>query len=31
VVLLTRGKDVEIERGSELSLQLDRPLTIQVK
>jgi hypothetical protein len=31
VVLLTRGKDVEIKRGAELSLQLDRPLTIRVK
>jgi len=27
-VLLTRGKDVELKRGSELAIQLDRPLTI---
>jgi type IV secretion system protein VirB10 len=28
VVLLTRGKDVEIRRGAELAMQLDRPLTV---
>ncbi len=28
LVLLTRGKDVELKRGSELAIQLDRPLTI---
>jgi type IV secretion system protein VirB10 len=31
VVLLTRGKDVELEPGTELAVQLDRPMTIQVK
>lgn len=31
VVLLTRGKDVELKRGSELAVQLNRPLTIEVK
>jgi hypothetical protein len=29
LVLLTRGKDVELKRGSELAIQLDRPLTVQ--
>ena len=28
LVLLTRGKDVELKRGSELAIQLDRPLTL---
>ncbi len=28
VVLLTRGKDVEIRRGAELAIQLDRPLSV---
>ena len=28
LVLLQRGKDVELKRGSELAIQLDRPLTI---
>ena len=28
VVLLTRGKDVEIRRGAELAIQLDRPLAV---
>ena len=28
LVLLTRGKDVELKRGSELAIQLDRPLTV---
>ena len=31
LVLLTRGKDVSLKRGSELAIQLDRPLTIEVK
>ncbi|HXE74987.1 MAG TPA: hypothetical protein VNN18_05020 [Candidatus Xenobia bacterium] len=31
LVLLTRGKDVSLKRGSELAIQLDRPLTITVK
>jgi hypothetical protein len=31
VVLLTRGKDVELKRGSELAIQLDRPLTVREK
>lgn len=30
-VLLTRGKDVELKRGTELAIQLDRPLAIQVR
>ncbi|HKZ51745.1 MAG TPA: hypothetical protein VJ085_00540 [Candidatus Acidoferrales bacterium] len=28
IVLATRGKDAEIKRGSELAIQLDRPLTV---
>jgi type IV secretion system protein VirB10 len=28
LVLLTRGKDVELKRGSELAIQLDRPLNV---
>ena len=31
VVLLTRGKDVELKRGTELAVQLDRPLAITLK
>jgi len=31
LVLLTRGKDVTIKRGSELAIQLDRPHSISVK
>jgi len=31
VVLLTRGKDVELKRGTELAIQLDRPLAITIK
>ncbi|MBI2956953.1 MAG: hypothetical protein HYY26_06555 [Acidobacteria bacterium] len=31
LVLLTRGKDVELRRGSELALQLDRPLTLTIR
>ena len=31
LVLLTRGKDVELKRGSAVAIQLDRPLTISVK
>jgi hypothetical protein len=31
VVLLTRGKDVELNRGTELAIQLDRPLSVAVK
>jgi type IV secretion system protein VirB10 len=31
LVLLTRGKDVELKRGSELAIQLDRPLTLAVQ
>lgn len=27
-VLLTRGKDINVKRGSELAIQLDRPLTV---
>jgi hypothetical protein len=30
-VLLTRGRDVKIEQGSELALQLDRAITVIVK
>jgi len=30
MVLLTRGKDVEIRRGAELAIQLDRPLSIVI-
>lgn len=30
IVLLTRGKDAEIKRGSELAIQLDRPLSVPV-
>lgn len=30
-VFLTRGKDIEIKRGSEIAIMLDRPLTIPVK
>ncbi|MCI0404022.1 MAG: hypothetical protein L0212_10935 [Acidobacteria bacterium] len=29
LVLLTRGKDVELKRGSELAIQLDRALTVR--
>jgi len=28
IVLATRGKDAEVKRGSELAIQLDRPLTV---
>lgn len=31
VVLLTRGKDVELKRGTELAIQLDRPLAVTLK
>jgi outer membrane lipoprotein SlyB len=31
VVLATRGKDAELKRGSELAIQLDRPLSVPVK
>jgi len=31
LVLLTRGKDVELKRGSTVAIQLDRPLTITAK
>lgn len=31
MVLLTRGKDVEIPRGTELAIQLNRPLSVTVK
>lgn len=31
MVLLTRGKDVEVPRGTELAIQLDRPLTVSAK
>lgn len=31
VVLLTRGKDIELRRGTELALQLDRPLSVTLK
>ncbi len=31
LVLLTRGKDVELKRGSTLAIQLDRPLTITAR
>ena len=31
VVLLTRGKDVELKQGTELAIQLDRPLAVTVK
>ena len=31
LVLLTRGKDVQLKRGSELAIQLDRPLTVTAK
>jgi len=30
VVLATRGKEVEIKRGTEMAIQLDRPLTVPV-
>ena len=30
MVLLTRGKDIELARGSELALQLDRPLVVRL-
>ncbi len=30
-VLLTRGRDIKLERGSELALQLDRAITVIVK
>ncbi len=31
MVLLTRGKDVKLKRGSELAIQLNRPLSVAVK
>lgn len=31
MVLLTRGKDVELPRGTELAIQLDRPLAVTIK
>ncbi len=31
LVLLQRGKDVELKRGSELAIQLDRPLTVTAR
>jgi hypothetical protein len=31
LVLLTRGKDAEVKRGSELAIQLNRPLSVPVK
>jgi type IV secretion system protein VirB10 len=31
VVLATRGKDLELKRGTELAIQLDRALTVSVK
>lgn len=31
MVLLTRGKDVELKRGTELAIQLDRPLAVTIK
>lgn len=31
LVLLTRGKDAEIKRGSELAIQLNRPLSVPVE
>ncbi len=31
VVLATRGKDAELKRGSDLAIQLDRPLSVPVK
>lgn len=31
MVLLTRGKDVELKRGTELAIQLDRPMAVAVK
>jgi type IV secretion system protein VirB10 len=30
-VLLTRGKDVELRRGTELALQLDRPISVAIE
>jgi type IV secretion system protein VirB10 len=30
-VLLTRGKDVEIKRGAEVAIQLDRPLSVTIE
>ena len=30
-VLLTRGRDIKLERGSELALQLDRAITVKVR
>ncbi|MCH7767017.1 MAG: hypothetical protein IH916_10710, partial [Acidobacteria bacterium] len=30
-VLLTRGRDIKLERGSQLALQLDRALTVKVR
>ena len=30
-VLVTRGKDIKLDRGTELAIQLDRPLTVTVK
>jgi len=31
VVLLTRGKDITLKRGTELAIQLDRPHSVLVK
>ncbi|MBI4462268.1 MAG: hypothetical protein HY653_05120 [Acidobacteria bacterium] len=31
IVLLTRGKDVELAQGSEIAVKLDRPLVVEVK
>lgn len=31
MVLLTRGKDVELRRGTELAIQLDRPLSVTLR
>jgi hypothetical protein len=30
-VLLTRGKDLELRRGTELTLQLDRPMSVAIE
>jgi hypothetical protein len=31
VVLVTRGKDINLKRGTELAIQLDRPLTVPIQ
>jgi hypothetical protein len=31
VTLLTRGKDVELKRGSEVAVDLSEPISVQIK